>query len=54
MVKAAFNKNNLCPSKQNFVLRTKAANFYILIMICMVLKLGHFGKQIRNLYGAET
>ena len=49
MEKAAFSKKKtLFTSKLDLNLRKKLIKCYIWSMACMVLKLGHFGQQIRN------
>ena len=49
MAKSAFsNKKTLFTSKLDLNLRKKLVKYYIWSRLCMVLKLGHFGQQIRN------
>jgi hypothetical protein len=44
MAIAAFKKKTLFTSKLDLNLRKKLAKCYIWSVVCMVLKLGHFGK----------
>jgi len=49
MAKAAFNKKKtLFTSTLDLNLRKKLLNATFRALFCMVLKLGHFGQQIRN------
>ena len=49
MEKAAFSKKKtLFTSKLDLNLRKKLINSTFGAWLCMVLKLGHFGQQIRN------
>jgi hypothetical protein len=49
MAKAAFNKKKtLFTSTLDLNLRNKLVKCYIWSMVCMVLKLGIFGQQIRD------
>ena len=49
MAKAAFNKKrNLFTSKLDLNLRKKLVKCYVGAWLCMVLKLGRSGQQIRN------
>ena len=49
MAKAAFNKKkNLFTSTLDLNLRKKLVKFTFGAWLCMVLKLGRFGQQIRN------
>ena len=49
MAKAAFSKKKtLFTSKLDLNLRKKLKNATFGAWLCMVLKLGHFGQQIRN------
>jgi len=44
MAVTAFKKSTLCSSKLDLKLRKKLTKCYIWSIVCMVLKLGHFGK----------
>ena len=50
MAKAAFNKKTSFISKFDLNLRKKLDKFYISSVICVVLKLRHYGKYIRNIF----